>query len=96
VSRVIWDPDALKDVSRLYDFLIDKNSEAAIRAVKTIRQAAKSLEQMPELGRPMHDNSGRREILVSFSSGAYVLRYVYAKDDTVTIVRIWHSREVRH
>jgi plasmid stabilization system protein ParE len=38
----------------------------------------------------------RRELIVPFGSGAYVLRYrLDTATDTVIIIRVWHSRELR-
>ena len=85
----------MADVERLYAFLLDKNAEAASQAAQTISQASLVLESSPRIGRSMPDNTGRRELSVSFGAGAYVLRYILLEDDTVLIIRVWHSRENR-
>ena len=43
----------------------------------------------------MNDETGRRELVLSFGVGAFVLRYMWDKSDTVVIIRVWHSRENR-
>jgi hypothetical protein len=43
----------------------------------------------------MDDDTGRRELVVSFASGAFVLRYMRETNDTVVIIRVWHSKEKR-
>ena len=43
----------------------------------------------------MDDDTGRREWVVSFATGAFVLRYMRDKNDTVVIIRVWHSKENR-
>ena len=43
----------------------------------------------------MNDETGRRELVISFGAGAFVLRYMWDKYDTVVIIRVWHSRENR-
>jgi len=50
---------------------------------------------MPEIGRPMEDDTRRREQLPSFGAGTFVLRYMWDKQDTVVIIRVWHSKEIR-
>ena len=92
--KVVWLPEALADLERLYDFLVDKDPAAAARAMRTIDSGADSLEAFPELGRPIGDDTGRRELFVPFGAGAYVLRY-RIHHNTVVIIRVWHSREER-
>jgi plasmid stabilization system protein ParE len=92
--RVLWLPEALDDVERLFGFLIEKDASAAERAVRTIRSGADKLQDLPQIGRPMDDDTGRRELVVPFGAGAYVLRYRVLRDEAV-IIRVWHSREWR-
>jgi plasmid stabilization system protein ParE len=42
----------------------------------------------------MDDETERREISVPFGAGAYVLRY-RLHDETIVVIRVWHSREAR-
>jgi plasmid stabilization system protein ParE len=51
------------------------------------------LVRHPEIGRPMGDGSGRRELIVPFGAGAYVLRYMLDRDATPVVIRVWHSLE---
>ncbi|MGH8592414.1 MAG: type II toxin-antitoxin system RelE/ParE family toxin [Gammaproteobacteria bacterium] len=95
MPTVAWLPEALEDVARLYDFLADKNPQAAANAIRCIQAAAHLLEQYAEAGKPMKDDSGRREIFAAFGSGAYVLRYRLNAQGDPVIIRVWHSREAR-
>ena len=92
--RVVWLPEALEDAERLYGFLIGKDARAAARAMRAISSSADRLQDLPQVGRPMGDDTGRRELIVPFGAGAYVLRYRVHRD-AVVIIRVWHSREVR-
>jgi plasmid stabilization system protein ParE len=56
------------DVERLHDFLADKNPQAARNAI--IQAAARQLGDFPEIGRPMDDDSNRREVFAAFGAGA--------------------------
>ena len=95
VSSVVWLPEALADVARLRSFLEGKNAPAAARAAQTLRDGAKQLAAFPQIGRPMNDDTGRRELILSFGAGAYVLRYII-EGETVVILRAWHSKENRY
>lgn len=93
--NIRWLPEALTDVERLHTFLYDKNSEAAGRAAATILEGARLLKISPRIGRPMPDETGRRELIMAFGAGAYVIRYCLQSDTTVVIIRVWHNREDR-
>jgi plasmid stabilization system protein ParE len=95
MSEVKWLPEAVDDVNRLYEFLSTKDQEAATSAIGAILKGARHLKAHPRLGRPMDDETERRELFVSFGAGAYVLRYRLEDVMTATIIRIWHSRENR-
>lgn len=93
-AEVVWREHALEDIDRLYNFLFEKNEEAAIKAAQIILRGSSLLEESPRLGRPMADGTGRRELFIPFGSGFYVLRYFLA-NGAVVIVRAWHGREDR-
>jgi plasmid stabilization system protein ParE len=94
MSRLIWSPQALRDVQRLYRFLAVHNLDAAKRAVKAIRQEVKVLEHQPAIGRPIQDMEPEyREWLIDFGDGGYVALYRLAGDEVV-ILAVRHQREV--
>ena len=95
MATIKWHARAVTDLDRLREFLFAKNPVTAARAVKIIIQGAVLLEKAPNLGRPMADGSKRRELFMPFGTGSYVLRYLI-KEDTVVVVRVWHSREDRN
>jgi plasmid stabilization system protein ParE len=95
MPRLIWLPEALRDLDRLIVFINGKNPEAARRAAQVIGTGAGQLQTTPELGRPMADGTHRRELIIPFGAGAYVLRYRLDGDQAVVIIRVWHGREDR-
>ena len=95
MSPVIWRPRALRDLERLFRFLKDKNPEPARKAALRIAAAADDLSQNPRLGKPMPDETGRRELSTAFGRRGYVIRYMLDDDDTVVIIRVWHTLEDR-
>lgn len=89
-----WLPEALADVERLHAFLREKSPAAADRAVRAILVGSETLATSPAIGRPMDDETGRREWFVLFGAGAYVLRYKLDREMPV-VIRVWHSFEAR-
>ncbi|PCI63559.1 MAG: plasmid stabilization system [Gammaproteobacteria bacterium] len=92
--KVVWLPDAVKDVMRLREFIQDKNPSAAQRAASKIKEGVSILMSHPESGRPVDSLSIFREIFIPFGTGNYILRY---REDNlvIVVVRVWHSKEER-
>ncbi len=93
-AKIVWREHALEDIDRLYNFLFEKDVQAAAKAAQVILRGSSLLEESSRLGRPMADGTGRRELFIPFGAGFYVLRY-FLTSDTVVIVRVWHGREDR-
>lgn len=67
MPRLIWSPQALLDVQRLYRFLAIKNIDVAQRAVQTMRQGVRVLGQRTGIGRPIEDMHDEfREWVIDF------------------------------
>lgn len=43
----------------------------------------------------MPDKGDRREFFIAFGAGAYVIRNKLEDENTLIIIRIWHSRKNR-
>jgi len=89
MPEVIWLPQALRDVDRLYRFLLEKNPQAA----KTILNAAVPLEAFPEFGIPVPDKPNLRGIYAAFGHSSYLIRYTLSGNGSVLITRVWHGKE---
>ena len=92
MPSLIWHPDALDDVARLYDFLAPVSPAAAQHAARVIREAADQVAGNPYIGSPRAEF---REWPARFGRSAYVLRYHILPSGNVLITRVWHSREFR-
>ena len=93
MPRLIWSPPALADVQRLYRFLAQNNTDAARRAVKSIREGVKILALQSGIGRPAEDMEPEyREWIIDFSGSGYVALYRY-ETDTAVILAVRHQRE---
>lgn len=91
---VEWLEPAVSGLERIYLFLSEKNEEAAIAAVKAIRDKAVLLEKFPNAGRPADDlEPEQRELLVPFGISGYVLLYRMEKNK-VYILSVRHQKEV--
>ena len=94
MPRLIWSPSGLQDVQRLYRFLSERNTDAARRAVKAIREGVKVLALQPGIGRPVEDMEPEfREWLIDFGDSGYVALYRY-DGQTAVILAVRHQREV--
>lgn len=91
---LIWSPQALHDVQRLYRFLAPKNLDAAKRAVRAIRQGVAVLAQHPGIGRPVEEMPEEfREWIIDFGDSGYVARFRVVPN-AVVILAVRHQREV--
>ena len=94
MPRLIWSPQALQDVQRLYHFLAGKNADAARRAIKAIRESVKVLAHQPGIGRPAEDMEPEyREWIIDFGDSGYVALYRY-DGETAVILAVRHQKEV--
>ncbi|PUE13565.1 type II toxin-antitoxin system RelE/ParE family toxin [Limnohabitans sp. WS1] len=93
MPQLIWSPQALLDVQRLYRFLALRNQDAAKRAIKAIRQEVKVLSLQPGMGRPAQDmNDEFRDWIIDFGDSGYVARY-RLDVQYVIILAVRHQKE---
>ena len=87
-----WTNKAQSDLVRLYEFLQPVHPPAAVRAVRSLLDAAKRIHAKPRLGVRLQEFGARevRRIIV----GNYEVRYELTAAD-VYILRIFHTREDR-
>lgn len=93
MPQLIWTPQALSDVQRVYRFLAGKDPDAARRAVQTIRNEVKILEKQAFVGRPVEGMEPEfREWPIPFGNSGYVV--IYRCDIAKTVLlAIRHQRE---
>jgi plasmid stabilization system protein ParE len=94
VPQLIWSPESLLDIQRLYRFLVVKSPDAAKRAVQAIRTEVQILANNPEVGRPSTDMEPEfREWLIDFGDSGYVAFYRYDGHSAV-VLAVRHQKEV--
>ena len=94
--QVSWLSDALQDMARLRLFLKKENPKVAKKASQRILNAVNLLIKNPEAGMPSPDEDCEafRDLHAPFGRGGYTIRY-RINQQTIVIVRVWHSREDR-
>lgn len=86
--------EAVEDLNRLYDFLLERDQQAARRAVEAIRKATEFLTDFPFACRKAEGgNAFMRELVIPFGSAGYVALFEIEDNETVTVVAIRHQRE---
>ncbi|MGO9434680.1 MAG: type II toxin-antitoxin system RelE/ParE family toxin [Terracidiphilus sp.] len=89
-----WSQAALRDVTRLHDFLASHSRDAAKRAVQTIHRGVSVLANYPEIGRPIEDLPMEfREWVIEYGQGAYVVLYRF-DGKLIVLLAVRHGREV--
>jgi plasmid stabilization system protein ParE len=90
--RLKWSGKALDDIERLYDFLAKVNKSAAALSVQALVATPARLIENPRIGESLDEFAPLevRRILV----GRYEIRY-QVEDDTIYVLRLWHTREDR-
>ena len=85
--------DAVDDLERLADFLLETLPDAAAATGEIILSALELLRTHPEIGRPV--DRGLRELVISRGRTGYIALYEYdARNDTAVVLRIRHQREL--
>ncbi len=94
MPHVVLSARAQADIARFHRFLIEKDPQAAKRALLAIREAFIPLQRTPMMGRPVEDNTTLRELVIDFGASGYLTLYRFEPAlDAVTILAIKHQRE---
>lgn len=92
--RLRYSPDARADIKRLYAFLLERDFDAAEKAVEVIIRTINGLREFPFAARKAPgDNSFLRELVIPFGAGGYIAIFEIENAETVTILAVGHQRE---
>jgi len=92
VAQVIYSVDALADLERLGEFLLEQSLESANAALMSVTQAIEILAAHPLIGRRVEGEL--RELVISRGHWGYLALYCFdVVADTVRLLRIRHQRE---
>ena len=95
---VRYSASAKDDLTRLYEYLLDRATTVedralAERALAAITGAVESLKRSPFIYRKADDDPFLREPLIPFGSGVYVALFEIEDAATVTILAVRHQLE---
>ncbi|WP_174952331.1 type II toxin-antitoxin system RelE/ParE family toxin [Burkholderia lata] len=85
---------AREDLVRLYRYLLERDVDAAARALESIERGVAMLRLFPFTCRKIDEgNPFLRELIVSFGTSGYVLLFEIESAEQVTILAVRHQRE---
>ena len=92
--RVRFTREAEEDLGRLFDFLLERDPNAAEQALAAIGHAVELLRFTPFACRKvLRDNPFLRELVIPFGSAGYVALFEIESKATVTVIAVRHQRE---
>ncbi len=92
MAKVVYSAEALADLERLVEFLLQNAPEAAAPALTGIQSAILIFESHPRIGRRV--DARRRELVISHGASGYLALYRHDPGpDVVRILRLRHQRE---
>lgn len=93
MAVIIYSEQALADLERLTDFLLQDEPVAALETADLIIEAVEVLENHPLIGRDAEE--GLKELVISCGKSGYLALYSYeSSQDVVLVLSIRHQREV--
>ena len=92
MARLIYSEQAIADLERLTDFLLEIDPPAAAETLGLIEEAVAVLGRHPLIGRLVE--AGLRELVISRGRTGYVALYSFESDqDAILILAVRHQRE---
>lgn len=92
MARVVYAPEALSDLERIIEFMLQASPGSAGAALEQIRGAIEILATHPRIGRRVRGQM--RELVISHGASGYLALYRFdAALAVVRVLRIRHQRE---
>jgi plasmid stabilization system protein ParE len=92
MTELVYTAQALADLERLSDFLLEVDPQAAQDTTLLIFDALEILVQHPEIGRKVH--FGQRELVISRGRTGYLALYRFLPHiDRILVLALRHQRE---
>lgn len=92
MTELVYTEQALLDLERLSDFLLETDPHAAHDTAVLIFQALEILALHPEIGRKVH--FGQRELVISRGRTGYLALYRFLPHiDRIPVLALRHQRE---
>ena len=94
MAQVIYSAEALGDLERIVDLLLEAAPGSAEAALDQIRSAITILASHPDIGRRVESARRLRELVITHGASGYVALYRFDPAPGVArILRIRHQRE---
>lgn len=90
--NILYTPEAIDDLTRLREFISEKNPHAAQRVAGELLEGINKLKVFPKMGITVNrapDPSIIRDLFI----GSYTVRYLLANEQ-IHILRLWHGKEI--
>ena len=92
MTELVYTEQALVDLERLSDFLLEADPQAAQDTAALIFEALEILVQHPEIGRKVH--FGQRELVISRGRTGYLALYRFLPHiDRILVLALRHQRD---
>ena len=92
MAKVVYSAEALADLERIIEFLLETSPAAAAAALSQISSAVTILEAHPRVGRRI--DAHRRELVITYGSSGYLALYRHdVPPGVVRVLRIRRQRE---
>ena len=92
MTELVYAGQALLDLERLTNFLLQTDPQAAHDTAVLVFEALEMLTQHPEIGRKVH--FGQRELVISRGRTGYLALYRFlAHTDRILVLASRHQRE---
>ena len=92
MTDLVYTDQALVDLERLSDFLLEADPQAAQDTAVLVFDALEILVQHPEIGRKVH--FGQRELVISRGRTGYLALYRFLPHiDCIVVLALRHQRE---
>ena len=92
MAKLEYSKDALEDIERLVDFLMDLDLLSALSTFDIVDDGVQLLKRHPEIGCLV--GAGKRELVISRGNTGYIAIYEFDKlVNTIVVLAVKHQRE---
>ena len=93
MAQIVYSQNALANLARAFEFMLEHDQAAAIASAAAIREAVELLANHPMIGRRVAGEL--RELVISYGKTGYVALYRFIPaHDLVRVLAVRHQREL--
>lgn len=91
--KIFYTCHAIKDLTRLRDFIAKENPKIATEISEQIIQAIMKLLDFPLLGREVKNGDECLDSIRELVANKYIIRYMVLNNKEIHVLRVWHNKE---